>query len=269
MNMQKSQLLVAACICSLTLISQSATAANVTPEVIFGSGNANGSFTVDQSNDVELGLRGKLRHNAAGNPENTFNSNGDGTYSFAAGVAPTQSSPTAVWSLEWSINSNYACAGTGVQCRNLNDLTYLLGIDSDAGAGQSWTAFDLINGPNPGAGNQVLWDHAIGTNDTVNGGGTSANSVANYASLIAKNNVAQNSWKAHWMLGPGFDPTVDGQYDFFLEAYNSSGKLARTEISIFVGAGATVPPVPVPAAVWLFGTALIGMFGFNRRKKSA
>ncbi len=29
-----------------------------------------------------------------------------------------------------------------------------------------------------------------------------------------------------------------------------------------------VSPVPVPAAVWLFGTALIGLFGFNGRKKS-
>ena len=29
---------------------------------------------------------------------------------------------------------------------------------------------------------------------------------------------------------------------------------------------ASVSPVPVPAAVWLFGTALIGLFGFGRRK---
>lgn len=71
---------------------------NVTPTVIFGSGNLNGSFTRDRRNGVELGLRAKLRHNAAGRPENTFNSNGDGTYSFAAGVAPTKTSPTAVWS---------------------------------------------------------------------------------------------------------------------------------------------------------------------------
>ena len=28
-------------------------------------------------------------------------------------------------------------------------------------------------------------------------------------------------------------------------------------------------PVPVPAAVWLFGTALIGLVGFSRRKRSA
>ena len=28
-----------------------------------------------------------------------------------------------------------------------------------------------------------------------------------------------------------------------------------------------VPAVPVPAAVWLFGTALLGLAGFSRRKK--
>ncbi|MFT5450479.1 MAG: hypothetical protein ACI9DC_005687, partial [Gammaproteobacteria bacterium] len=39
----------------------------------------------DRVNGVELGLRGKLRHNATGAPENTFNSNADGTFSFAAG----------------------------------------------------------------------------------------------------------------------------------------------------------------------------------------
>jgi len=273
---QKLLLLGAACICSLSFMSQSATAAlmfnaDVTPEVIFGSGNINGSFTVDQNNGVELGLRGKLRHNAAGAPENTFNSPnpGDGTYSFDAGVAPTQSSPTAVWSFEWSINSNWECATTGVQCRNLNDLTYLLGIDSDAGAGQDWATFDPINGPNPDAFGFVVWDHAIGDNDTVNGGGTSATSVADYASLIGTNNVAQNSWKAHWFLDSSFDPTVDGQYDFFLEAYNGSSLLARTDMSIIVGTGATVPPVPVPAAIWLFGTAMIGLVGFGKRRKTA
>ena len=69
---------------------------DVTNDVIFGSGNANGGFTTDCANGVELGLRAKLRHNAVGAPENTFNSNGDGTYTFQAGVAPTQPYPTAV-----------------------------------------------------------------------------------------------------------------------------------------------------------------------------
>jgi hypothetical protein len=28
-------------------------------------------------------------------------------------------------------------------------------------------------------------------------------------------------------------------------------------------------PVPIPAAAWLFGSALLGMFGFSRSKKAA
>ena len=57
---------------------------DVTNEVIFGSGNSNGSFSVVQDSGIEIGLRGKLRHNAIGAAENTFNSNGNGTYSFDA-----------------------------------------------------------------------------------------------------------------------------------------------------------------------------------------
>jgi hypothetical protein len=30
-----------------------------------------------------------------------------------------------------------------------------------------------------------------------------------------------------------------------------------------------IPPVPLPAAVWLFGTALIGLVGFSKRRKAA
>jgi len=109
--MKKIHLRGALCACSLVIISSTASAAllydqNVTPDVIFGSGNSNGSFTVDQNNNIELGLRGKLRYDATGLPQNIFNSNGDGTYSFNAGVAPTKSSPVGVWSFEWSINSD-------------------------------------------------------------------------------------------------------------------------------------------------------------------
>lgn len=36
-----------------------------------------------------------------------------------------------------------------------------------------------------------------------------------------------------------------------------------------VQVSAGIPPIPIPAAVWLFGTALIGMVGFGRRRKAA
>jgi hypothetical protein len=30
-----------------------------------------------------------------------------------------------------------------------------------------------------------------------------------------------------------------------------------------------VSPVPIPATVWLFGTALVGLVGFGKRRKAA
>jgi len=237
---------------------------NVTPDVIFGSGNANGAFTTDRNGGVEVGLRGKLRHNASGAPENTFNSNGDGTYSFPKGIAPTQSFPTAVWSIEWSINSNPGGNGT-----SLDGLTYELGLDSDPGPGATFTSFDPIQGINPNFG-EVRWDHAIGDNNTLSGGG--GNFVANtstYAGALATYNVAQNSWKAHWVISP-FDPTVDGNYAVYLLAKDSGGNVvARTDIQILVGDAlpidtqepavtdvvATPNPVAVQAMVDLTATA--------------
>ena len=232
---------------------------NVTPDVIFGSGNANGSFTVDQNNGVELGLRGKLRHNASGSPENTFNSNGDGTYSFAAGVAPTQLFPTAVWSFEWSINSNF----DGNSGFNLDDLVYQLGLDIDPSQGTSFTSFDPINVP--------FADHAIGTNATGNGGGavaaaTPTPDTAGYATLIANNNVAQNSWKAHWFFSP-FDPTVDGTYNLYLTASDQAGgQLARTDIQIIVGQGGASVPEPATLALICLGLAGIGYSRQGKKK---
>ena len=246
--------------CSLLLLSQGALAApvynqSVTSNVIFGSGNINGSFTTDTQNNVELGLRGKLRHNGSGAAENTFNSNGDGTYSFDAGVAPTQSSPTAVWSFEWSINVNQDGGTSG---RTLGDLTYVLGMDTDPGIGATYTTFDPINDANPGTSG--WWDHSMGDNSTANGAGVEATDDASYAANLALYSLAQNSWKAHWFLSP-FDPTVDGQYEFYLKTFDGATELASTNMSIIVGAGV----VPIPAAAWLFGSAL-GLLGWVRRR---
>ncbi len=229
---------------------------DVTPDVIFGSGNANGSFTVDRTGGVELGLRAKLRHNSSGASENTFNSNGDGSYDFEFGVAPTQSFPTGVWSFEWSVNSNYDGSQFGY---NLDDLTYDLSLTGPSGTP---VTFDPINGGNPGAGGSVFWDHAIGDNSTANGDGISAANEAAYADLIANNNVAQNSWKAVWFF-PGFDPTVTGTYTISLAAFDGGQQVAFSTIDI------NVVPEPASLLVWsLLGTVGIAA-GYRRRRRTA
>ena len=50
---------------------------------------------------------------------------------------------------------------------------------------------------------------------------------------------------------------IDGVPNFLSEA--QSGLVVFAEVSA----------VPVPAAIWLFGTALIGFIGFSKRRKAA
>lgn len=228
---------------------------NVTNNAIFGSGNANGSYTVDRTDGVELGLRAKIRFPA---PQNTFLSQGDGTYgSFNTG-GPGSNTPN--WSFEWSINTNY----TGATGLNLDDLTYLLRIDTNPGAAATYNSFDPMDPLNHPNG---WWDHSIGTNATANGAGAEATDATSYAALVANNNLAQNSWRMDFFFSPAqFNPLLDGQYDFELLAFRGDVQIAGTFMSVIVGNGA--PPVPEPASLVAWGgLALCGGLVVWRRRK--
>jgi hypothetical protein len=205
---------------------------------IFGSGNGDGSWTVDQANGVELGLRAKQRFPAA----NIFGSNGDGTYNQLAG---NNGAGRALWNFEWSINSG---AGNA-----LNSLTYLLKIDTDPTAGINFTT--SFNPIDPALHPSGYWDHSIGNSSTPNGAGTEANSIASYINLISdsNNNIAQNSWYIGWYAGP-FDPNITGSYSFRLEAYDGTDLLAATEI--------TVNAVPEPST-YIAGALLLLPFAVS------
>jgi len=222
---------------------------DVTPDVIFGSGNANGDFTGVQANNVEIGLRAKQRFP----PANIFNYDGVDTYDFIAGEsAPLSGRP--LWNFEWSVNSDLS----GATGRSLDALTYSLSLDTDPGAGESFTTvFDLINGA-------PYFDHAIGNNLTPNGGGAVAASIAAYAALIATENVAQNSWAFNWFAA--INPLIAGLYRIELAVSDSSGLLASTGINV------RVSPIPIPSAAYLFGTVLLGgglLVRHRRRRRVA
>ncbi len=235
---------------------------NITPDVIFGSGNANGGFTTDRQNGIELGLRAKVRFDAANQPQNIFNSNGDGTYSFQSGnpspgfgFAPDNPF-SANWNFEWSINSDFNGMGDV-----LSEFTYVMQIDFDRGPGTNFglAQFDPIN--------SGLADHAIGTDATLNGAGVSAANLADYNNLISNNNVAQNSWNYLFFIGLQpvlfpFDPNSVGTYTIVLSAFSGASLLASTSIDIVVS------PVPIPGALPLFGSglAILGFMGFRRKR---
>jgi hypothetical protein len=197
---------------------------NVTPDAIFGSGNANGFFTLDRDNGVELGLRGKLRFPV---PLNIFNSNGDGTYTFRTGWGGVGDPLNPEWAFEWSVNSDW----DGSSPYLLDDLTYKIGMDFDPGPDAYYLVFDHITPTSPTS----FWDHSIGTNGTGNGAGVEAANNAAYVALLAGNNVAQNSWRATFFDNYlfTFDPDDIGRYEYYVSAFDGSGRVAHSAITIF------------------------------------
>ena len=59
-----------------------------------------------------------------------------------------------------------------------------------------------------------------------------------------------------------FDPTDEATLELVSGFDNNAVDWARSEAGTMA-----VSPVPVPAALWLFGTALIGLVGFGKRRK--
>ena len=227
---------------------------NVSPDVIFGTDNANGAFTVDRTGGVELGLRAKIPF------VGTTNSNGDGTFSFTVAeqeTAPDAGSCPAIggcWNFEWTINTDTS-GQTGI---NIDGFTYELGIDIDPSAATNFVLFDPVT---PGV-SAPFFDHSIGDNSTANGGGAEATDAATYNALIANNNVLQQSWR-HAFFPIPYDPTISGIYDISLRALDGSTEVSSVQIQVNVSAA-----VPEPGTLALFGLGLAGL-GFARRRKIA
>ncbi len=213
---------------------------NVTPDVIFGSGNGNGYFVTDTANNIEVGLRAKVPY--AG----VYNSDGAGTYNMSSGPHPKWGDPGAAWNFEFSVNVNQD--GTGNS--GLADFDITLSIDMDPGLGQSWISFNPFT---------TFTDNALGDNSTPNGGGDdSATANANYGNY----SVGQNSMNIGWLTLP-FDNMAPGTYDFQLSVSHSVPPLAQTYMTVVVDGGGA--PVPEPSTLLLLGGGLVGIY-FMKRK---
>jgi hypothetical protein len=209
---------------------------DVTPDAIFGSGNANGGFTTDRQNGIELGIRAKIPF--AG----ILNSNGDGTYSYTLAETDHDSNAGTAqrWNFDWTVNTDYLDS-SGVR---IDELTYLLGIDFDPSPATNFLVFDPIT-PNTPPLNTPVFDHSIGDNTTGNGDGVETADPGIYATRIADNNVLQQSWRhSFFPFHPTltYDPTIDGTYAIYLLAKDSDGKVvAKVNIQVLIGNAKPAP----------------------------
>lgn len=219
----------------------------LTSDVIFGSGNADGSFTGVTEGSLELALRAKQRYPS---PANVFNYDGNNTYTFANnGNAANRS----VFNVEWSINTDINETG-GNPAVSVGDYSYTLEYDLDPTMGTLFSSRDAIKS-----------DNARGFNGTANGGG---------GTLFWENpavwndyNVSQNSQNMGFSstFGDVTDPDAEGHFTFRLSAFDGTTKIGSTEIHVVVG---NIPGVPVPAALPLMLTGLAGFVAFRRRRKA-
>lgn len=234
-------------------------ATDVTPEVIFGGGNSNGDFTIDQQNGIEVGLRAKVAF------QGDTNRTGD-TYTFQAGT-PDFSSTRAIWNFEYSINTDFdANDGLG---GSLINFQYLMQLDIDRGVNSTnFVTFDAL-----------LFGGIFGDNSTGNGGGVSTADPTTFGSYLATFNVLQGSQNYGFYTDAlNFDPNANGEYTIRLSVFD-----ANTDLSSFVNttgdptlptalASSTIQVSVVPEpATWLMmltGFAVIGV-ALKRRKTVA
>ena len=235
---------------AMVFVTQGASADTITPDIIFGTDNTNRGFTVSQVGSLELGLRAKLRNPSPNDAIGTgIVQDIDGNYLFDSNPA-VEGLGQAVWSYDWSINSNFNGAGSG-----LDAFSYEILVDTDPTVNSDFTniSYDPLSALSTG--------YYLGTNTTGNGAASFIPAGTGDGDF-SSNNVAQNSVQPQWVAGALASTMIgSGQFSVLLRAYDNLVLVGEVGINAIVDAPA---PIPLPAAAWLFLSALAGGAGFKK-----
>jgi hypothetical protein len=221
----------------------------VAPGVYFGSGNVNGNFTIDTSNNIEVALRAKERDGA----QATINGS-SGVYQANPGTCGggigCGGATKARWNYEFSINTQ---AGGGAL--TLQNVFAQMAVDTDPGVGVNYTVLNVFTN----------WPDNDYWSGSERSGLTGPPAPGEYGVQQSVNPLFGNSG-----FMPGFNPFADGLYDLQLSVFSNvagapGALLAQTHTAVRVGAGPAA--VPEPSTLWLLGLTMLGL-GVAARRKS-
>jgi len=93
-----------------------------------------------------------------------------------------------------------------------------------------------------------------------------ARKIGNTANGVTSGIVGEQEWLTY-----DFDLGGANTFSMLIAALDAGTFRIGVHVGSYLGGGSeklsTIPPVPLPAAFWLFGTALIGFIGISRRTK--
>lgn len=210
---------------------------------IYGSGNSDTNWTASTNDDfgIELGLRAKLRFIGPLVPTGNV-------YTAPVGIS---SGTAAKWNFDFSITSDTS----GDNDTPLTAFTYLLSLDIDPTAGESFISFSPL----------LYLDNEYGYSDTANGDAP----VKGVFDAAADFTVAQNSRNYGWDLpafGASFDPLANGIYTIRLEAFSPNDSALANPLA---QATIQVAAVPEPSTVALLSMGVAGGLLYWRRRRKA
>ena len=166
--------------------------------------------------------------------------------------------------------TNTMLDGSGLAAKPTPTYVYDSGTGTGAGDGQSTRTF--------GTSLPINW---VDAGVTTPWGGSYSFPTINITSISAHGYTGDLTTASQYVVGliplgsnTELDSLLGGSrsdiYDNSrIVAFSTDPLSGITGTGEFIFSAAEAPPVPVPAAVWLFGSGLLGLIGMARRKQSA